>query len=373
MNYTSALSTCTSKGSILAEARDDVANQFFGSLWPGSEPYIGLTKRSNGSWVWQDGSNTSIYSNYSAGRPYTGNLGLNCTIITNSLGWQDSNCSDARYFACTKDQTRKAAWISKKICADFTSDCKSWVNDIPNFCSLPEKSYMAYYVCPLTCGICRRPCPEGYTQVGYNGDCYRYYGDPMTYSDAQQQCAADGAVLYPAKTASDLLFLLSFSQNSSGVWVGLTDSATEGTWKYSDDTLMTDSSLWMSGEPDNVYQGITPCNCATASLPANLMDYPCGQKQPFLDKLEFRELLHHPSPSNRCPCRRPRMACGRGTAVTARRPGSDLTALSHCPESYGPAQTTRVTLATGEGNSGSRPTCRLKRSRLFFSDSARPF
>lgn len=33
MNYTSALSTCTSKGSILAEARDDVANQFFGSLW----------------------------------------------------------------------------------------------------------------------------------------------------------------------------------------------------------------------------------------------------------------------------------------------------------------------------------------------------
>ncbi|XP_025096360.1 macrophage mannose receptor 1-like isoform X2 [Pomacea canaliculata] len=280
MNYTSALSTCTSKGSILAEARDDVANQFFGSLWPGSEPYIGLTKRSNGSWVWQDGSNTSIYSNYSAGRPYTGNLGLNCTIITNSLGWQDSNCSDARYFACTKDQT------PKKICADFTSDCKSWVNDIPNFCSLPEKSYMAYYVCPLTCGICRRPCPEGYTQVGYNGDCYRYYGDPMTYSDAQQQCAADGAVLYPAKTASDLLFLLSF-QNSSGVWVGLTDSATEGTWKYSDDTLMTDSSLWMSGEPDNVYQGITPCNCATASLPANLMDYPCGQKQPFVCKRAY--------------------------------------------------------------------------------------
>lgn len=30
--------------------------------------------------------------------------------------------------------------------------------------------------------------------------------------------------------------------------MGLTDSATEGTWKYSDDTLMTDSSLWMSGK-----------------------------------------------------------------------------------------------------------------------------
>lgn len=34
---------------------------------PGNEPYIGLTKRSSGLWVWQDGSNTSIYSNYTAG------------------------------------------------------------------------------------------------------------------------------------------------------------------------------------------------------------------------------------------------------------------------------------------------------------------
>ncbi|XP_042170037.1 CD209 antigen-like protein A [Oncorhynchus tshawytscha] len=50
-------------------------------------------------------------------------------------------------------------------------------------------------------------------------------------------------------------FLFSFIKRA---WIGLTDSVTEGTWKWVDGTQLTTPSYWQSQQPDN--GGDNPAN-----------------------------------------------------------------------------------------------------------------
>ncbi|XP_030643624.1 C-type lectin domain family 4 member E-like [Chanos chanos] len=69
-----------------------------------------------------------------------------------------------------------------------------------------------------------------------------------TWSESRQDCREKGADLVIINTKEEQEFLTSLKAN---VWIGLTDSVTEGNWNWVDGKPLT-TEYWMAGEPNNV-------------------------------------------------------------------------------------------------------------------------
>lgn len=121
----------------------------------------------------------------------------------------------------------------------------------PGFCSISE-----------TC----KPCPPGWTRWGNN--CYRFYNQPrLNFDDSENFCASfvplesscpcHTAHLASVESEDENNFLFnwwkSLREPITGyqqVRVGYTDSATEGTWKWSDGSSSS-YTAWDLGQPDD--------------------------------------------------------------------------------------------------------------------------
>ncbi|XP_045890987.1 C-type lectin domain family 4 member M-like [Micropterus dolomieu] len=75
---------------------------------------------------------------------------------------------------------------------------------------------------------------------------YHISSQTKTWKESRNDCLQKGADLLIINNIEEQTFIRQFKKN---MWIGLTDSETEGTWKWVDGTPMT-TSYWYSGEPN---------------------------------------------------------------------------------------------------------------------------
>ncbi|XP_031675079.1 C-type lectin domain family 4 member E [Oncorhynchus kisutch] len=98
-------------------------------------------------------------------------------------------------------------------------------------------------------------CPEGWRRFGCS--CYYLSTEKKSWEESRQDCLERGADLVIINSKEEQTFINGFeSVNFS--WIGLTDSVTEGTWKWVDGTPLTTPRYWMIEHP----RGGTLQNCA---------------------------------------------------------------------------------------------------------------
>ncbi|KAK7505646.1 hypothetical protein BaRGS_00002917 [Batillaria attramentaria] len=135
----------------------------------------------------------------------------------------------------------------------------------------------------------RADCPTARGYSMYSGRCLRLMSTSMTYWDARDRCAADGAHLYHYKSlvkdrqpAVDLM-----AGSRYLLWVGADDLVTEGTFVWSDGSLLpTDSEVWASwdDQPNNLDD---TQHCASLRTRVyELYDNTCSDMQKFVCQVD---------------------------------------------------------------------------------------
>ncbi|XP_072925650.1 hepatic lectin-like isoform X3 [Hemitrygon akajei] len=91
-------------------------------------------------------------------------------------------------------------------------------------------------------------CPTQWTL--FRNSCYRFSLATSTWVEALRQCESVDAHLVVINNAEEQDFLTRNLQNR--YWIGLSDTASEGDWRWVDGTDYSSSSTnWMEGEPND--------------------------------------------------------------------------------------------------------------------------
>ncbi|XP_039665095.1 CD209 antigen-like protein C [Perca fluviatilis] len=83
----------------------------------------------------------------------------------------------------------------------------------------------------------------------FRGSFYYSSSVKKTWQESRDDCLQKGADLVIINSKEEQNFTIKFEKR---LWIGLTDSETEGTWKWVDGTPLT-KSYWVSGEPNDEY------------------------------------------------------------------------------------------------------------------------
>ncbi|XP_019215232.2 CD209 antigen-like protein C, partial [Oreochromis niloticus] len=110
--------------------------------------------------------------------------------------------------------------------------------------------------------------------VAFDGSLFHVSSGKKSWQQSRQDCLQKGADLMIINSQEEQNFVNQFKKL---LWIGLTDSETEGTWKWVDGTRMT-TSYWNSGEPNG---GRTE-NCGeirTYNSEKSWNDAPCSNEK----------------------------------------------------------------------------------------------
>uniref|UniRef100_A0A3P9AVV2 C-type lectin domain-containing protein n=1 Tax=Maylandia zebra TaxID=106582 RepID=A0A3P9AVV2_9CICH len=100
--------------------------------------------------------------------------------------------------------------------------------------------------------------------------------EPKSWEESRQNCRQKGADLMIINSREEQNFVNQFKKH---LWIGLTDSETEGTWKWVDGTQTT-TSYWNQGNKEP--NGGTWQNCGEIdnyNIEDSWNDAPCSNRQ----------------------------------------------------------------------------------------------
>ncbi|XP_072925310.1 CD209 antigen-like protein C [Hemitrygon akajei] len=119
-------------------------------------------------------------------------------------------------------------------------------------------------------------CPTQWTL--FRNSCYRFSLSTKTWVEAQRQCASVDAHLVVINNAEEQDFLGENLQNR--YWIGLSDAASEGDWRWVDGTDYSSSSTnWMEGEPNDEKNAE---DCVETLASGKWNDMPCDNNQHWI-------------------------------------------------------------------------------------------
>uniref|UniRef100_A0A3Q3BQ00 C-type lectin domain-containing protein n=1 Tax=Haplochromis burtoni TaxID=8153 RepID=A0A3Q3BQ00_HAPBU len=76
---------------------------------------------------------------------------------------------------------------------------------------------------------------------------YQISSEQKSWEESRRDCLKKGSDLMIINSREEQNFVNKFKKH---LWIGLTDSETEGTWRWVDGTQMSSTSYWNSGEPN---------------------------------------------------------------------------------------------------------------------------
>ncbi|XP_072333768.1 CD209 antigen-like protein C [Scyliorhinus torazame] len=125
-------------------------------------------------------------------------------------------------------------------------------------------------------------CPRGWKV--HNQKCYFFSTDERNWDNAKQECESSNSHLIIINAPEEQTFFnKTVKDKKENYWIGLTDRAEEGKWKWVDGS--TASSLnWQKGQPDNFQNNE---NCAVIGedyrdQTVGWNDDNCGKSHPFI-------------------------------------------------------------------------------------------
>uniref|UniRef100_A0A8C7NVQ9 C-type lectin domain-containing protein n=1 Tax=Oncorhynchus mykiss TaxID=8022 RepID=A0A8C7NVQ9_ONCMY len=92
----------------------------------------------------------------------------------------------------------------------------------------------------------KQTCPEGWQK--FESSWYFLSTETKTWKESRQDCLKRGADLVIINSDMEQEFLFKLKKR---VWIGLTDSVSEGTWKWVDGTPLTNPRYWNDHQPDS--------------------------------------------------------------------------------------------------------------------------
>ena len=93
--------------------------------------------------------------------------------------------------------------------------------------------------------LCKQDCPGGWDKFGCK--CYRYSSERGSWNKSRELCVSLGADLVVVDSKDEMDFFSSYSWNN---WLGATDEASEGMWRWVDGTVLSvDNPSWWSRRP----------------------------------------------------------------------------------------------------------------------------
>ncbi|BFZ21797.1 hypothetical protein BsWGS_24836 [Bradybaena similaris] len=120
--------------------------------------------------------------------------------------------------------------------------------------------------------------------VLFQGSCYGFLREQVTWPDAAALCRANGGYLAEINSQAENDFLVSEAQTRKlgNVWLGASDTLQEGTfqWTTSGETIEAFTN-WYPGKPDN-YDGAQHCLELREEYKHKWNDYQCLTKNTFV-------------------------------------------------------------------------------------------
>ena len=93
--------------------------------------------------------------------------------------------------------------------------------------------------------LCKQECPGGWNKFGCK--CYKTYDTYQSWNKSREFCVSHGADLVVVDSKEEMDFI---GRSYVYFWLGATDAAGEGTWRWVDGTgLSLDNSSWSGGRP----------------------------------------------------------------------------------------------------------------------------
>ncbi|XP_073770369.1 uncharacterized protein isoform X2 [Danio rerio] len=179
------------------------------------------------------------------------------TNIVNITEERDQLLTRVKVFSSEKDQFEKRLSSEKDSLMKQRDQLQQKKNDLQKF--LSEQDGWFYY----------------------QSSFYFMSSEEKSWSESRRYCSDRGADLIIINNREEQDFVKKTSGGAL-VWIGLTDSAKEGSWKWVDGTNMT-TRFWRLFEPN----GQRRENCA-ASHSSGWADYPCDAKFKWIcEKIAF--------------------------------------------------------------------------------------
>lgn len=228
-NWLDAAKACADLDMGLVTFDDAAEEQWVRSQLPApGEWWIGFNDRAiEGTWTWAGAPSTSTYTHWKPGEPNAAYTTEDCAL-SDHIGWNDAACTMVRPFACESLQVKPAQ---------------------------------------------------------FNGHAYLFYTQMKPWAQAQATCRSQGYDLVTINDSAEDAWLKTQVPAGLASWIGFSDQAQEGVWRWSDGAPVTYTN-WRRYEPNNTgsYE-----HCAVNNAPpvgstpgGGWNDIHCGEYASFI-------------------------------------------------------------------------------------------